>query len=239
MWGGNGRARLFHATGPDPVKLMKGLTAKIALAFAMPLLLVVRLITAEEGASADYPAGDNVPLDADDLQEITLQVLEKNPLLSSSPGIKFAAAQRSVRSTDIADIIFYPHVENAGIKQAFQVQCWRQDSSQPWTCNETEIRRYVQLDSQHFEVRVKGDIGFTEALALIQATRATVQASETDGSAIPDTAILILPQHYGYLVTWGSPEGYTELAVEARLTDGGNPAEPVDWQTSMPEPKDQ
>ncbi len=82
-------------------------------------------------------------------------------------------------------------------------------------------------------MRVTGDIGSDEALALIHATRRTVQASATDGAKIPETAILILSKGDKYLVTWGSPEGYQELAVEAHLRDNGNPAEPEDWQTSI------
>lgn len=175
-------------------------------------------------------------LDASDLQKITLQVLEKNPLLSSSPGIKFAAAQRSVRSTDIADIIYFPHADSAGIKQALQVKCHRKEPSQSWTCNPAEIRRYLQLESQDFEVRIRGKIGSEAAFALIQATRDTVQASVTGGATVPQTAIMIFPYDGGYLVTWGSPEGYQELTVQARLADGGNPAAPEDWQAWIYEP---
>jgi len=212
---------------------MAGFSAKITLAVVISVLLAARLLDAGEVSSADYSLGDSVPLDESELRKITVQLLEKNPLLSSSPGIKFSSAQRSVRSTDIADIIYYPHAESAGIKQAFQVQCWRQMPKESWTCGEAEIRRYLQLESQDFEVRVTGGIGSEEALALIQATRGTVQARATDGSVIPETAIRIFPKVGWYLVTWGSPEGYQELAVEAHLRDDGNPAEPEDWQTSI------
>jgi len=210
----------------------------ITLALVIPVLLNAQLVAAEETSSADYLLGDSVPLDENDLQKITLQVLEKNPLLSSSPGIKFASAQRSVRSTDIADVIYYPHAESVGIKQAFQVQCWRQEPSQSWTCSPAEIRRYLQLESQDFEVRVKGKIGSEEVLALIQATRDTLQASVTDSSVVPQTVIMIFPYKDSYLVSWGSSEGYQELMVQARLTDGGNPANPEDWQAGIYEPED-
>ena len=180
-----------------------------------------------------------VPLDESDLAEITSQVLEKNPLLSSSPGIKAASAQQSVRSTQIADIIYYPHAESAGIKQAFQVQCRRTMPVKSWTCAEAEIRRYLQLESQDFEVRVTGDIGFGEALALIEASRRTIKASATDGSAIPETAIIIWAEGDTYLISWGSPEGYLGLVVEAHLRDAGDPAQPENWQTSIWEEQDQ
>jgi hypothetical protein len=51
----------------------------------------------------------------------------------------------------------------------------------------------------------------------------------SDRTSLPDS---------DYVVTWGSPEGYSELMVRATLADGGNPARPEDWQTSMFEPKD-
>lgn len=210
----------------------------IALALVIAGSPASRLFAAGDVTDTDYSLGDAVPLDEADLRSITLQVLERNPLLASSPGIKFASAQRSVRSIDIADIVYFPHAESAGIKQAFQVQCRRQMPNRLWTCDDVRMRRYLRLESQDFEVRVTGDIGSEVALALIQATRGTVQASATGGSGIPETAILILPEGDSYLVTWGSPEGYEKLAVKARLREGGSPSEPEAWETSVWEPKD-
>ncbi|MGH8542879.1 MAG: hypothetical protein ACREX3_04420, partial [Gammaproteobacteria bacterium] len=51
--------------------------------------------TAGQTASVDHSVADAVPLSDDDLRFITDHVLTQNPLMSSSPGIKFAAAQRS------------------------------------------------------------------------------------------------------------------------------------------------
>ena len=216
---------------------MARFSALITITIVIPILLIAGLVAADGTSTADHSPGDMVPLDESELRAITLQVMEKNPLLASSLGIKHASAQRSVRSVDVADVIYYPHADSAGIKEAFQVQCRRQAPVKKWTCGDAEIRRYLQLETQDFEVRVTGAIGFKEALALIQATRGTVQASETDGSAIPETAILIWQEGDTFLVTWGSPEGYQELAVEAHLRDGGNPTEPEDWQTSIFEPR--
>ena len=208
---------------------------RFSATFTLVLILAaagVSLVAAEETPAAEYTVGNSVPLDDNDLHTITVQVLERNPLLSSSPGIKYASAQRSVRSTDIADIIYHPHAETAGIKQAFQVQCQRQ-GSQPWACDSVMIRRYLALDSQDFQVRIIGDLESEEAQALIQATRQTVQSSTAGGSAVPDTAIMIFPEGDSYIVTWGRPEGYQDLSVEARLAQGGDPANPEDWQASI------
>ncbi len=164
---------------------------------------------------------------------ITLQVLEKVPILSSSPGIKFASAYRSHQSTDDADVIFHPHAESAGIKHAFQVHCRRQSPDELWTCGGVRIRRYLQLESQGFEVRVVGNIGIEVALALIQATRGTAEASATGGSAIPEAAVIVFASGDGYVAGWGSDDGQSELAVEAYLKRGGNPAEPEDWLTRI------
>jgi len=202
-------------------------------------VLAARLVVAGEPASTDYVMGDVVPIDEGDLRMITLQVLETNPLLSSSPGIKFSEARRSGlvmpsgQLFDTAYIVYYPHAESAGIKEAFQVHCKREIPSELWTCDHVEIRRYMQLDTQEFEVRVKGDIGREAALALIQATRGTAQASATDGSAVPDTAIIMFPANGEYLVIWGSDESHSEFAVEAHLRKGGNPANSADWETRI------
>jgi hypothetical protein len=107
-----------------------------------------------------------------------------------------------------------------------------------WTCDHVELRRYVQLDSQDFEVRVKGNLILEEVLALIQATRAIVHASTTDGSAVPETAIMVLPANGGYLVAWGSPDGQGGLTVEAHLRRDGNAATSEDWQTSILPPEE-
>jgi hypothetical protein len=180
--------------------------------------------------------GSSVPLDRSDLQNITLQVMQKNPLLSSSPGIKFASAQRDMGSTDIASIVYFPHAESGGIKQAFQVRCVRKAPGEHWKCEDPELRRYLRLDSQDWEVRVTANIGTEHALALIQATRGTVRASNAAGSAIPETAVMILPDGNDYLVSWGSPDGSHELTVRGHLRDGGNPTNPEDWQTAIFEP---
>ena len=180
-----------------------------------------------------------MPLTEDDLLKITLQVLARTPLLSSSPGIKFASARRDVWSTDIADVLYYPHADSAGIKEAFRVECQRQMPSESWACDEARIRRYVRLESQDFEVRISGKIGFEEALALIQATRDTVQTRASDGSIVPKIVTLIAARDYGYLVTWRSSEGDQGLMVQAHLSNGGNPANSEDWQASIFKTEDQ
>ncbi|MGH8174744.1 MAG: hypothetical protein ACREV5_00610 [Steroidobacter sp.] len=217
---------------------MARFSATTALALVISVLIGAPLVAAGGPSRTDYSLGDSVPLDESELRNITLQVMQKNPLLASSPGIKFASAQRSVRSTDIASIVYFPHAESAGIKQAFQVRCVRQAPNELWVCGDAAIRRYLQLDSQDFEVRVTADIGTEEALALIQATRGTMQSSVPDGSAIPETVIMILPDGSDYLVSYGSPKGQQELIVRAHLTNDGNPVKPEDWQTRMFEPKD-
>jgi hypothetical protein len=201
------------------------------------LLLLIAEPTAAPAATetpaTEYSLGDTVPLSESDLQRITLQSIQKTPLLSSSPGIKFAHAQRSVRSTDIASIVYFPHAASAGLKEAFQVRCLRRVPDEQWKCDEAKLRRYLQLESQEFEVRVTADIGPEEALALIQATRSAVQASATRTSVASQTAIMILPDLGGYLVTWGSPEGHQKMSARGQLRAGGNPAQPEDWQTRI------
>jgi len=213
------------------------LSSRVLIALAYSACLFP--LAADASDPPDYKIGDEIPLADSDLRAITLQVLESNPLVASSPGVKFAEAWRdgvsmpSGRLIDSAMIIYLPHVESGGIKQAFQVHCAREVPSEVWSCGDVEIRRYVQLDSQDFEVRVKGSLRNEEVLALIQATRATVQASTTDGSAVSYTAIIVFPRNDGYVVSWGSPEGRGGLTVEAHLRADGNGATPEDWLTSI------
>jgi len=201
-------------------------------AFPTPLLAVTG-----EASDRNCSPEDRVPLDESDLQLITLQMLEKHPQLSSSPGIKVAEAWCEP-TADHADIIFYPYAERAGIKEALRVQCTRGLSDDLWSCDHVARRRYMQLETQDFEVRVVGNIGIKAALALIEATRRTAQASASDGSAIPEAAILILPAGNGYYVGWGSDDGQQTLSVEAKLKKDGNPVDPEDWQTSVLPPSE-
>lgn len=218
---------------PSEGFVMARFFATTALLLVIAELTAAPVATAAEASHTEYSLGGTVPLSESDLQKITLQVMQSHPLLSSSPGIKFASAQRSVRSTDIASIVYFPHAQSAGIKAAFQVRCLRHVPDELWKCDEVELRRYLQLDSQNFEVRVTGDIRTEEALALIEATRGTVQASATDSQVVPQTVIQIHPDRNGYLVSWGSPEGYQKLMVRGRLRAGGNPTQADDWQTQM------
>jgi hypothetical protein len=197
------------------------------------LLLYCAIVAADEVSTGDYSVGDPVPLNEVDLRQITDQVLAQNPLLSSSPGIKYASAQRSVRSIEIANVIYLPHSESAGIKHAFQVGCSRQVPDKTWDCNEAEIRRYLALDTQDFEVRVTGSIGSDEAIALIESTRDVLQSDAMAGSAVPQTAILIFEYEDGYLVSWGTSDGYQELTMQAHLSTGGDPANAKDWQVNL------
>ena len=96
------------------------------------------------------------------------------------------------------------------------------------------LRRYVRLDSQDFEVRVVGDLKIDEILALIQATRGTAQSTAA-GPAVAEAAIIVVPANGGYVVGWGSDEGYEGVSVEARLRENGNPAVPEDWLTQISE----
>jgi hypothetical protein len=220
---------------------MDRLSAPTALALVISVLFAAHQADAAEGSEPEYALGQSVPLDDEDLKNITLQVMQKQPLVSSSSGIKYASAQRSVRSMDIANVLYFPHVERSGVKQAFLARCVRQLPGKQWLCEDPEIRAYIKLESQDFEVRVSARITLQEALALIEATRTTVQQSRSMGAAIPRTAIQILhadSSYSSYLVDWGNEEGQHELTIEARLRSGGDAAEAEGWQTSVWEPSE-
>jgi hypothetical protein len=162
-------------------------------------------------------------------------LLQLHPELAASPGVKAAEEYSGGPGPTVgASVIFYPHTESHGIKEAFQAFCVREYVSQTWTCNDVTIRRYVRLASQDFEVRVTGAIPAEAALALIDASRRDLQASVTDVSDLPSTATMIEPYKDGsYLVTWGTPEGYSKLTMLAELTERGDPANSDAWHASI------
>ena len=161
----------------------------LLLAFVGVALLHSPWVSADSRSSDDHSETDNVPLSQEDLRGITAQVMAKHPLLSSSPGIKYAEATRIDRwSEDVADVIYYPHFESAGIKEAFQVGCTRKIPTTAWTCEDVRIRRYLALATQNYEVRVTGSISSDAAVALIEATRKVLPVRAADMSDVPDTA---------------------------------------------------
>ncbi len=185
-----------------------------------------------------------VDLDQNELQLITMEVLKAHPLLSASPGIKHVDATRAFSMPDdaetkspslvMANVIFYPHVETGGIKQAFQAHCQREISNKAWSCPVVEIRRYVRLDSQDYEVRVKGDLDLAGIQAVIEATRQPAAAIALKRSEVADTAIGLFSCGAGYRVSWGHKIGMGTVGLEARLRTKGDPADPDDWKVSEP-----
>ncbi|HJR69340.1 MAG TPA: hypothetical protein VKA43_04815 [Gammaproteobacteria bacterium] len=180
-----------------------------------------------------------MPLPEDERLQITLSLLDRYPLLASSAGVKAADASPGCpATTEVTGVIFYPHSEHHGIKEAFEALCGREYPNKTWTCDHVTIRRYLQLASQDFEVRVKGEITWEAALALIEASRRDLQQTVTDASGLPDTAIIIMPhKDGGYRIVWGTPEGYSKLTMLAQLTEGGDSTRPDDWRASIEFPE--
>jgi hypothetical protein len=185
---------------------------------------------------------DRVELDQSELQLITMEVLKTHPLLSASPGIKHVDAyggfympeyaETESPSPVMANVIFYPHVEIGGIKQAFQAHCQRDTSNKAWSCPVVEIRRYVRLDTQDYEVRVKGDLDLAGIQAVIAATRQDVAAAARKGTEVADTVIGVFAANGGYVVTWGNRDGMGRVGLQAHIRAGGDPADPSDWKVA-------
>jgi hypothetical protein len=190
-------------------------------------------------AAADSPErviDEPVPLPEAELRQITVSLLQLHSELASSRGVKAAGAYLGGPGPDHAYVVFYPHTETHGIKEAFQADCLRERAGQTWTCDDIAIRRYVSLPSQDFEVRVTGDISSEATFALIDASRRDLQASATAGSSLPSTAIMILPlRDGGYLIDWGTREGYAKLTMRAELVKGGDPADSDAWHARVVE----
>lgn len=198
--------------------------------FVAVTLLHSPWVSANGQSPDDHSEPDNVPLSPEDLRDITAQVMANQPLLSSSPGIKFAEAIRIDRwSEDRADVIYYPHFESAGIKEAFQVTCSRKIPNTAWTCEDATIRRYLSLDTQDFEVRVKGSISSEAAIAFIEATRRLLPVKSVDSDDVPNTAMMLSSYDDSATVAWVNFEGQSHLMVKGELAEGGDPTRPEDW----------
>lgn len=185
-------------------------------------------------AVTDEPHRDeSVPLSEQDLRDITDQVLAREPMLSSSPGIKFAEAIRFEGSEDEAVVIFHPHQESGGIKEAYQAECFRQVPVAAWTCKAPEIRRYLSLDSQDYEVRVTGPISSDAAVAFLEATRRVLPARDDANSDVPDTAMKLSSFGDSAHVVWVNFEGRAHQVVKGRVAEGGDPALADDWVVEL------
>ena len=161
-----------------------------------------------------------------------LVVINEAPIVASSPGIKYAGAQRSARA-DIADIIFYPHSETSGIKHAIQAKFWRKDYGDAWKLSSTSQRDYIELDSQDWEVRVKGGFSFDVVQALIAATRDAMHTSIADAVDRPRVVIQVFPYNDSVLVIWGDSGGQGGLTVQAWLLEDRDPNEAGSWRAKI------
>lgn len=188
-------------------------------------------IAADDQSSNDNLRHEGVPLSQEDLRDITAQVIAKQPLLSSSPGIKVADASR-VRDEELAFVVYYPHSEEAGIKQAFQVDCARNPPNKAWNCEDASIRRYLALATQDYEVRVTGPIGFSAAMALIEASRQVLPLVADEGIGVPDTVRNISSFDDSANVVWVSFTGNSAILIQGHLAEGGDPAQPDNWIVS-------
>ena len=187
--------------------------------------------------AADSSDGERqlVPIPAHEREQIILSLVERYPEIASSPGIKAAYAPLDRSKGSLTSVvIFHPHREVRGIKEAFQTFCRWDRQHEEWRCENIQIRRYLKLETQEFEVRVRGDISSEAAFALIAASRQQLLASL---GAIPDdvsTATIILPRtDGGYRITWGTPEGRGRLGMHATLRAGADPTDPENWYTTI------
>ena len=203
----------------------------LLVAFAGLSVLHCPSVAADDQSSDDKRRHEDVPLTQDDLRDITAQVMAKQPLLSSSPGIKVASASR-VWGEEFAFAVYHPHSEEAGIKQAFQVECARNPPTKAWNCEDASIRRYLALATQDYEVRVTGPIGFSAAMALIEASRQVLPLVADEGIAAPDTVRNISSFDDSANVVWVNFEGNSAILIEGHLAEGGDPTLPDDWIVS-------
>lgn len=202
-------------------------------------LPVVLLLLCAETMADDVDAGTRfgsaVQLHDPDIREITELVLISNPELASSPGVKYAEGVTGRNGSVHAGLIFYPHSNSAGVKDALQVSCSRLAADLSWTCEEPRLRRYYQLEGQDFELRVvDGLLGSAESVAVVRATRSALplgMSAASDGSC---EALSIMEAEAGYLVLWrclgaGEENGFS---MHATPISGADLTQTSSWQVS-------
>ena len=209
-------------------KLMCLKVQMLLIAFVGLCALYCPSVAADDRSSYDNRRHENVPLSEDDFRDITAQVMAKQPLLSSSQGIKAADASR-VMGEEVAFVVYHPHSEEAGIKQAFQVECARRPPDKTWNCQDASIRRYLALATQDYEVRVTGPIEFSAAMTLIEASRQVLPLVADEGIAVPDTVRNISSFDDSANVVWVSFTGNSAILIQGRFAEGSDPAQPDSW----------
>ena len=208
--------------------------ARLPLVLAAALLAVATPSTARTADDPTEPPADfdfELALTANDLDAITMDILKRYPILSASSGIKFSRGSRRFPTGERAQVLFFPHSETGGVKNALQAYCGRDTPDSPWSCPDVEVRRYVKLDTQDFEVRVVGDIDLDGVLALTEATRSLAASAFPNSAA--DTVMIIVAVDDGYFVGWGSEAGRKAVSIQAHLRAGGNAANAADWEVAM------
>ncbi|HWM27661.1 MAG TPA: hypothetical protein VNQ14_04325 [Woeseiaceae bacterium] len=200
----------------------------LALVAASPLSAVTAV---EEPPipSSDFEFA--LELKQSDLNAIRMDVLQRFPILAASPGIKFARGERGFLSGGSAHVVFFPHSETRGVKNALQAHCLRDTAESQWSCPIVETRRYVELDTQDYEVRVVADIDLDGVLALKEATNPLMLATRPSPSV--DTLMVIFAVESGYIVGWGSEDERETVTLQVRLRDGGHAANAGDWNVSV------
>ena len=204
--------------------------ARLGIFVAVVVTTPLAALTAGAGTDQTHPpvATDvEVILEPSDLDAITLHILARYPILSASPGVNRVQGLRMHPSGLYAHVIFLPHSESRGVRNALEAHCRRESPGDVWSCQSVELRRYVKLDSQDFEVRVVGDIDLDGVIALTDATRALASTALSDGEV--NTVMMIRVLGRDCLVSWGNPTGSEGVVVQANLKEGGDAANAADW----------
>ncbi len=183
------------------------------------------------GTPADPNCAQTAPIPEDEQQQIAQSLLGQYPLLAFSPGVKAGEAHPTgcPHTSSVSVVVFHPHSEHRGVKEAYEALCEREYGVKTWRCDHVSILKYLKLSSQDHEVRVEGDIASEAAFAIVEASRRGLHAARGD---VKSTAMLIRPNRDGdggYHIYWRHPNA----TVLARVTEGGDPANPDAWHTSI------
>lgn len=185
----------------------------------------------DEETAREWVEPVEIELTEADLAEIKDVMIRNAPVLASSPGIKHTSAQKQGDEIG-AQVLFYPYTESGGVAHAINASCYRAKPDDPWQCPAANLRTYLQLPAQEFQVRVIGNIDYDVAVALVDATGNALREHAISADYTPpDTAVMIVSNSDEVVtVGWGDSEGYLKLNVEARAMDRQNLRDPRSWQ---------
>lgn len=142
------------------------------------LAAAIGRVLSQFALSDELPPAEMIDLPDEVADQVTLAAIEAHAELGTSAGIKAAGYVPREEDTRVV-AVFWPHRQEGDYAHALVVDCNR-DAAAPhgWACGEALGRGYLTLADQPRAAVVTGVLAPDTAAALIELTRAAVQAQD-------------------------------------------------------------